>query len=70
MSDRIRFRIRQDNQTVAAAEGPANFAEAEIMSHAARYRKDGEITIQHNAAGHWKRHALLAQWPLPEEPTP
>ena len=65
MTDYIRFRIRQNNQTVAGTEGPALEAEAEIMHYASQYRQDGEITIQHNGAGHWKRHALLAQWPLP-----
>lgn len=64
MSDRIRFRLRQSNQTVAGAEGPAIEAEAEIMHYARQYRQDGEVTIQHNAEGHWKRFALLCQWPI------
>lgn len=59
------FRIRQDNMVVAKCEGPT--AEAEILNYAAQYRQDGEITIQHNAGGHWKRYALLCQWPLPEK---
>lgn len=63
---KIGFRIRMDNVTVASSSGDAVIAEAEIMHYAVQYRQDGEITIQHNAAGHWKRYALLCQWPLPE----
>jgi hypothetical protein len=59
-----RFRIRQDGVTVAAAEGPN--AESMILFYADQYREDGEITIQHNAEGHWKRWALFCQWPIPE----
>lgn len=59
-----RFRIRQNNMTVAAADN-----EAAIMHYAEQYRQDGEVTIQHNSAGHWKRWALLCQWPMPEETT-
>lgn len=59
-----RFRIRQNNMTVASAD-----SEREIMHYAMQYRQDGEITIQHNAAGHWKRWALLCQWPLAKEGT-
>lgn len=55
------FRIRQGNMTVAKVEGPN--AEAEIWTYARQYRQDGEITIQHNAEGHWKRYAFLCQWP-------
>jgi hypothetical protein len=58
----VRFRIRQANKTVAQVEGPT--AEVEIWHYAQQYRRDGEITIQHNAEGHWKRYALLCQWPL------
>lgn len=58
------FRIRQNNQTQAKCEGPN--AEREIMHYAAQYRQDGEVTIQHNASGHWKRYALLCQWPVLE----
>lgn len=57
----IRFRIRQNGMTVAGAEGEN--AETLIWQYAHQYRKDGEITIQHNAEGHWKRYALLCQWP-------
>ena len=60
-----RFRIRQDGLTVAGAEGPN--AEAAILHYASQYREDGELTIQHNANGHWKRWALFCQWPVPEE---
>lgn len=68
---RLRFRIRQNGQTVASAEGNDIEAEAEIMHYARQYRQDGEVTIQHNAEGHWKRYALLCQWPVPnQEPTP
>ena len=56
----IRYRIRQDGTTVASAD-----SEAEIWNYAWQYRQDGEITIQHNAEGHWKRFALLCQWPSP-----
>jgi hypothetical protein len=63
----IRFRIRQNGQTVASAEGADPIsAEAEIMHYARQYREDGEVTIQHNVAGHWKRYALLCQWPILE----
>lgn len=62
------FRIRVGNATVAKCEGLVEDAEAEIMHYARQYRRDGEITIQHNAEGHWKRYALLCQWPLPLPP--
>ena len=65
--NKIAFRIRQDGQTVARVEGSPPEAEQEIMHYARQYRQDGEITIQHNAEGHWKRFALLCQWPLPEK---
>lgn len=65
MTDRIRFRIRMSGQTVASAEGRDVEAEAAIMHYARQYRRDGEVTIQHNAEGHWKRFALLCQWPSP-----
>lgn len=65
MTDKIRFRIRMNGQTVASAEGRDVEAEAEIMHYAHQYRRDGEVTIQHNAEGHWKRFALLCQWPFP-----
>lgn len=58
-----RFRLRMDGKTVAGAEGLN--AEREIMHYAEQYREDGEVTIQHNAQGHWKRWALLCQWPIP-----
>jgi hypothetical protein len=62
----IAFRIRQNGQTVARVDGPDTIStEAEIMHYAQQYRQDGEVTIQHNAEGHWKRFALLRQWPLP-----
>ncbi|QXI63402.1 hypothetical protein CP157_01120 [Paracoccus marcusii] len=61
----VRFRIRLAGQgIVAGTEGPN--AESAIWSYAMQYRADGEVTIQHNAEGHWKRHALLAQWPNPK----
>ena len=63
-----KFRLRQNNMTVAQTEGPS--AAAEIMHYARQYRQDGEVTIQHNAEGHWKRYALLCQWPIPAEETP
>ena len=63
MTDQISFRIRQDNMTVAKVTGLPQEAEAEIMHYAMQYREEGELTIQHNAAGHWKRFALLCQWP-------
>jgi hypothetical protein len=66
--DRIGFRIKQDGIVVARVDGPPDKAEREIMHYAAQYRQDGEITIQHNANGHWKRFALLCQWPLPGDP--
>lgn len=60
----IRFRIRQNGMTVAGTDGPN--AELEIMRYAGQYRADGEVTIQHNAEGYWKRYALLCQWPVKE----
>lgn len=57
----IAFRIRQGGLTVARCDGP--HAEDEIWVYAAQYREEGEVTIQHNAEGHWKRYALLCQWP-------
>ena len=60
------FRIRQGNTTVVKCEG--RNAEAEILNYASQYRQDGELTIQHNAEGHWKRYALLCQWPIPTPP--
>lgn len=56
-----RYRIRQNGMTVAATEGPS--AETEIWRYAWLYRAEGELTIQHNAEGYWKRFALLCQWP-------
>ncbi|WP_395543417.1 hypothetical protein [Neotabrizicola sp. sgz301269] len=61
----IAFRIRQNGMTVARAEGEN--AEGYIWHYAQQYRADGEVTIQHNAEGHWKRYALLCQWPIPAE---
>lgn len=61
---KLSFRIRQDGNTVAQTHG-AN-AEAEIMHYAMQYRQDGEITIQHNVEGHWKRFAYFCHWPTPE----
>ena len=60
----VAFRIRIGNMTVAKCEGDT--AESEIWNYARQYRQDGEITIQHNAEGHWKRYALLCQWPAPK----
>ena len=57
----VSFRIIQDRTTVAKCAGPN--AEREIWHYAHKYRQDGEVTIQHNAEGHWKRYALLCQWP-------
>lgn len=73
MKEFVAFRIRQGNVTVVKVEGNPHEAEAEIWHYARKYRKDGELTIQHNAEGHWKRFALLCQWPLPratDEVTP
>lgn len=72
MSKTIAFRIRQGGQTVARVDGADPIsAEAEIMHYARQYRQDGEVTIQHNAEGHWKRFALLCQWPIAsQEATP
>lgn len=60
----VRFRIRQNNKTINAFNGEE--AESIVMHYAEKYRRDGEVTIQHNAEGHWKRYALLCQWPTPE----
>lgn len=56
-----RFRIRQNGLTVVGTDGPD--AEAEIWRYAFQYREEGEVTIQFNSAGYWKRLALLCQWP-------
>lgn len=58
----VAFRIRQNGMTVAKCEGER--AEEEILVYAALYRQEGEVTIQHNAEGHWKRYALFCQWPI------
>jgi len=65
----MRYRIRQNGQTVAAVDGEGFDAEVAIMGYARQYRQDGEITIQHNAEGYWKRYALLCQWPIPAKDT-
>ncbi|MFQ8433845.1 hypothetical protein [Amaricoccus sp. W119] len=57
-----KFRVKQNGMTVASTEGPN--AEREIWHYAHQYREEGEVTIQHNAEGHWKRFALLCQWPV------
>lgn len=63
------FRLRVNNQTVARTESSFDEqARREIHAYAEQYRADGEVTIQHNAEGHWKRYALLCQWPLPTHP--
>lgn len=63
MTSRIAFRVRQSGQTVACVEGDDHIsAEAEIMHYARLYREEGDVAVQHNAAGHWKRFALLCQW--------
>lgn len=68
---KIAFRVRLYGQTVAPVEGTDPIStEAEIMHYARQYREEGEVTVQHNAEGHWKRFALLCQWPLPPEPKP
>ena len=60
----VAFRIKQNGQVIARTEGPPEEAEAEIWRYAFQYREEGELTIQHNAEGHWKRFALLAAWPV------
>ncbi len=57
----VAFRIRQGGMTVVKCEGFN--AETEIWRYATQYREDGELTIQHNADGYWKRYALLCMWP-------
>lgn len=61
---KIAFRIKQNNQVVVRVEGYPIEAEAEIMHYALQYREEGELTIQHNAEGHWKRFMLICQWPV------
>ena len=51
------FRIKQHGMTVAKTN-----SEAEIWRYAFQYREEGELTIQHNKEGHWKRLALLVYW--------
>ncbi len=57
----VSFRIRQDGMTVAQCDGED--AERGIWVYASQYRQDGDITIQHNADGRWKRFAFLCRWP-------
>lgn len=64
MTTKVAFRIKQGGAVVARVEGLPTEAEAEIMHYARQYRADGELTIQHNAEGYWKRFALLCQWPI------
>lgn len=59
---KVAFRIKQDGNVVVKCEG--EHAEQEIWHYAQQYRQDGELTIQHNAEGHWKRFALLCIWPV------
>ena len=59
-TDQPRFRIRQNGMTVASSEGPN--AEAMIWGYAFKYRPEGDLTIQFDAYGHWKRFAFLAKW--------
>lgn len=57
----IEYRIRQSGITVAKAS-----TELEAWHYAMQYWSDGELTIQHNAEGHWKRLALLCKRPEKE----
>lgn len=52
-----RYRIRQGGVTIITGED-----ERAMWCYALEYRARGEVTIQHNAEGHWKRLALLAKW--------
>lgn len=61
---KMAFRIKQNGLIVARVEGLPIEAEAEIMHYAIQYREEGELTIQHNAEGHWKRFMLVCQWPV------
>ena len=63
----LAFRIRQNGTVVAKVTGDT--ALAEILHYADQYRQDGEVTIQHNAAGYWKSYAALCQWPPAKRPT-
>ena len=63
----LAFRIRQNGTVVAKVTGDA--ALVEILHYADQYRQDGGVTIQHNAAGHWKSYAALCQWPPAEHRT-
>lgn len=52
MSERIRFRLKQDGIPVAWAEGPS--ALAEIMHYATVYSQDGPVLIEQHRSGKWK----------------
>jgi hypothetical protein len=59
----IGFRIRQNGATLSQGRGPD--AEAEIIRQAVACRNSGDVTVQHDACGHWKRFAFFSQWPDP-----
>ena len=52
------FRLIQDGQPVAWAEG--NNSLAEIAHYAAVYAQDGPVKVQKKAKGRWKD---VASWP-------
>lgn len=60
MKKPIAFRVRLSGIPTVKFDG-AN-AEQKAWEHALNMRKRGEVTIQHNAEGHWKRFALLCEW--------
>lgn len=60
----ISFRIRQFGYIKDVASGQNYLlSELKIMHSAFEYRQYGDVTIEHNYYGRWKRFALLSQWP-------
>lgn len=53
MSERIRFRLKQDGIPVAWAEGTN--ALNEIQHYAAVYRRDGPVLIEHYERRKWRK---------------
>ena len=52
------YRLTQDGQPIAWAEGPK--ADAEIYHYAAVYVQDGPVTIQKKVNGRWKEWGKMA----------
>lgn len=64
----VALRIKQNGEVVVRVEGNSPETEASILHYAMQYRQDGDVTIEHNAKGYWKRWAFMCQWPIHEAP--